>query len=656
MSPWLVQESFNTISAASIVLVDECCDILSSRNSFELECLTEGVLDLLLQIIATPLSSVTLLRGLGAVSHVLEKVGAAVFLDAAGDNLQHWGRMFFTLMNSTSLSVRSMSVDLMVSLFGCVFKESGNTDQVAQVFVTVLPEVVAREIALYSAHQHIKTAACVERSMWPLRRALAEIEDADPSDDDRVDASLLPFLKQFCRVCQAVIDGVIIELRLLGDNCVIMGFPVKMLSGKLRSCHEDGQKIPLLWTFDADEESLFEAADFFSPETSPTQKIRWLMTLKRLHELKGQWVEAAETLILCARTAADAIPHINHVWRPSRFSEWKNSKSVAAFCDDFLEPSSLRNTTDSADEAKGSNALPSPTIVSLCKILTMVSKESVRLYDKESHMVSLAYSRLQEVLKIIMGVVEDHAALSLRHNTRRGARYHKQNFTEDIAALRKVSAAVNELVTKLAERMHLLSEESSMSLSSLANMFKYDQGTDNGSHPGAVYVRIVLVGKKSNRFQESTNIPTFLDWASPYICRVPGTAVSKALKNAAGGRGQTLEESIAHEICKAFAEPLISTLREEMPEQLIEFSSEIPDEFSIEKGNKLHLVVTPVIVRENTQQNQVQSKRFQVRKQGLGPQGIAHVTDITVAKPFPCALSRQPSLVTTESVSAASFF
>jgi hypothetical protein len=658
MSPWLKQESFNTIAAASIVLVDECCDILSSRSSYDLMSMIDGVLALLLQIISTPLSSVTLLRGLGAVSHVLDKVGADTFLAASGDNLQHWGRMIFTLMNSTSLSVRSMAVDLTVSLLGCIYKEGGNIDGIAQVFITILPEVVAREIALYGANRQLKSVTCIERSMWPLRRALADIEDTDPLDDDRVDASLIPFLKKFCRVCQATIDGVLIELRLVGDECIIMGAKVKMSMGTLTAGRNDGHKYPLAWIFDADEESLFEVAEFFTPEAGPFQKLRWLLTLKRLHEFKGQWVEAAETLILCARTAADAIPHINNVWRPSFFSEWKSSEALSEFCYDFLEPTSLQNKMDLLREKKDSNALPRPTTISLCKILTFVSKESVSLYDKEGQMASLAYSRLQEVLKIVMGVVEEQVAKSSRSVLRRGANHHKQSFAEDIFALRKVSASINEMVTKLSERMSLIAgeAESALSMSSLANMFtKHDEVAENNTRPGAVYVRILLLGKKPNRFQESTAIPTFLDWGSASICRVPRAAVSESLKNATG-RGGEFQDSVVREICKTFAEPLISALREELNWEHLEFSSEIPNDTRIEKSEKSYLVVTPILVREVNRHNEVQSKRFQVRRPGSGPQNIEHITDITVAKHFPCAISRQPSLVTAEFTSTGSFF
>ena len=634
------------------MLVDECCDVLSSRNTFELKSLTEGVLDLLLQIISTPLSSVTLLRALGAVSHVLDKVGAATFLLSAGDHLQHWGRMFFVLMNSQSLSVRTMAVDLMISLFGSVYKEGGSIDEVAQIFITVLPESVAREIALYGESRQLQSASCVERSMWPLRRALADIEDADPLDDDRVDASLQPFLKQFCRVCQAVIDGVLIELRLMGDDCIIMGSSVSMLTGTVRTAHT-GQKFSLSWTFDADEESLFEAADFFSPETSPVQKLRWLLTLKHLHEFKGQWVEAAETLIICATTAADAIPHIKNIWKPSFYEEWKVRKHVSIFSDDFLEPSSLRHKMEpNIGEMDEECTLLTPSISSFCNMITVVSRDAVKIYDKESGMVPLAYSRLQELLKIVMGVVEDYSAMSSARNARRGFRTNQQNYIQDMAALRKMSASVNELVTKLAERMHLIAgDDYTSTMTSLANMFTESKI----SHPGAVYVRVILHGKKTRRFEESTTIPTFLDWANPYVCRVPGAAVEKALKFARG-KGHEYQESLANEVCKAFAEPLIMSLREEMEDRQIEFRSTMPSDNSLMEAAKLFLIVTPVTSRETTRQNGIQSKRFRVRTAGNAGHSTEHVIDITVAKPFPCALSRQPSLVTTERIASGSFF
>ena len=51
----------------------------------------------------------------------------------------------------------------------------------------------------------------IESSLWPLRRALADVEETNPFDDDRVDPQLLPYLITLCRSGQAIVDGVLIE-------------------------------------------------------------------------------------------------------------------------------------------------------------------------------------------------------------------------------------------------------------------------------------------------------------------------------------------------------------------------------------------------------------------------------------------------------------
>lgn len=181
------------------------------------------------------------------------------------------------------------------------------------VFVSVLPEVVGREIGLYSVDGHVHSAEDIERAIWPLRRSFSDLEDANPFDDDRIDPELSPILKTFCRASQAVLDGVLIELRLRKDKCKVVGTQIKPVVR---------EKV----AFDADEESLVEAASFFLPETGPMQRVRWLHTLKTLHESKGQWLEAAESLMDCANTVSDAIPHLDNIWRPEKFVLWQDER------------------------------------------------------------------------------------------------------------------------------------------------------------------------------------------------------------------------------------------------------------------------------------------------------------------------------------------
>ena len=631
-----------------------------SHKPYERKKIVEHTLDLLLHIISAPLSSVTHLRALGAASHVLEKVGTTAFIEAVDDDLQHWGRMIFSLMNSISLSVRSMAVDLSISLFGSMFQEGGNIDEVSQVFLTILPEVVAREIALYSASNLIKGATCVEKSLWPLRRALADIEEADPIDDDRVDAQLIPFLSHFCRACQAIIDGVIIELRLQGNDCEVIDIRLQMISGDLRN--SGGKVLPLSWMFDADEESLFEAASFFVPETSPLQRVRWLLTLKRLHAYKGQWVEAGETLMLCANTVAEAIPHIRSVWRPSHFTLWNDvtaapwlatvgkgtsqgtmNDAIMEFANEFLEPSFLRDLVSSSSDDYVDQGIASPNIPVICKILSIVSKGAVQMYEKENGMDPIVFARLEELLKIVMGFVEEHAiAAGGVGGGRRSSRYNRAQLVEEIAMLRKASATVNELVTRTAERMLLLAEQNSTP-SSFG--FNYFQSKSNKME--IFFVRMQLIGKKCKRFLESTTIPTFLDWNVPFMYRVPSDYVWKVfsgerIKSAKNRikKNSQLQDFIEKEICNAFAEPFISFLRQNTSTDGVKFCTEMPDDIEIEKnGNKLlYLVVSPVRIIRSSKEHQ--TKKFH------SSMPTESTEEITVAKYFPCALSRQATVIT----------
>lgn len=481
---WLVQECYNTVCALLIIAVDECA-IFLAKTPREQSKLALGVFDVLLHVLSMPLSSVAHQRALGAASQALNKFGTVLSVDAMGDKLQHWARICLSLMNAPSLSVRSIAVDVVISLLCGCFDEAGNLDEIALVFMTVLPEVVAREMALYSVYGHLKSTRDVERSVWPLRRALADMEEANPQDDDRIDPQLSPFLSTLCRGCQAIIDGVLIELRLNGNHCTIVGSditipppisPVPTVRKGRQSLETHSGNRPASFAFDADEESIYEAASSFLPETGPLQRLRWLLTLKRLHEEKGQWVEAAETLILCASTVADALPHVKNVWRPTRFNLWRDSNrsiwlstvgeekglpdrgntQVMEFADDFLEPASILGSI--SKKAGVAGILERPTMSMLCAILCVVAQESIDNYLKEEGMESHAYQRFEQLLKVVMGIADNYVDSSDAFT--KSPQKRSTFMEEENAALRKVSAALNGHMTRLAERIFLISKKS----------------------------------------------------------------------------------------------------------------------------------------------------------------------------------------------------
>lgn len=694
LSSWLLQESFNTICAATNMLVDECVDLISAYPYEQKKMVTE-VLDLLLRTIAIPQSSVTHLRALGGVLQALDKFGVALFLEVTGDSVEHWVRVVLTLMNSMSLSVRSIATDFVVSLLGAVFTLHGNIDDIALIFLSLLPEVVAREIAMFGVSGLLAKIEDVECSVWPLRRAVADIEEANPLDDDRVDPQLAPILAVFCRACQAVIDGVLIELRLKGDKCYIVGSLVTMKPSET-------------YMFDADEESLFEAANFFRPETAPLQRLRWLQTLKSLHESKGQWVEAAETLILCARTISDAIPHVGNVWRPSRFVLWYDEKQslwlstvgkelghpdrgnaqVMDFADSFLEPPNLLSGLTNKKLAKGK--LPQPTVPAMCKMLTSLTKEAVANYLLEDGMDQLAYSRLESLLKVVMKVVDDHGNTALGRGLRRSvdtqeAGQSKIQLIEENAALRKLSARLNAEMTRLADRMLLVVEdETDMSMRNKTTSNGYSFGDSSGKKglgspvkwPGRPhFARVLLSGKKPARFIESTTIPTFLEWDNPCICRIPTKVIASVTEE-----GVHDYKGLEERICAEYGRPLQDALLKECGSDSVVFcaggrsiGNGEPDASTILDISIAHVKVPVTAVNNHGTFNSGDAeilrdtKRFFYRKSSAvehsankGGQKVQNflpelassvLVELTVAHYFPCALSRQRTLLTSEFVS-----
>jgi len=671
MSPWLLQESFNTVCAATNTVVEECVT-LTSNYPHEQERMMTGVLDLLLYLLTTPQSSVTHLRAVGGALQALEQFGIDLFLDIAGTNLQHWIRVILSLMNSTSLSVRSIAVDFVVSLLGSIFELHGDIEFVSIIFATVLPEVTAREIALYSVSGRVSNASDMARSIWPLRRSFADLEDANPLDDGRVDPQLVPVLAVLCRACQAVMDGVLIEMRLRGESALVVGAKVNSLSG-------------IDTTFDADEESLFEAATFFAPEMAPMQRIRWLMTLRSLHESKEQWVEAAETLFLCARTISDSMPQLSNVWRPSRFVLWSDARrslwldtvgedvghpdrgntQVMDFANEFLEPSDLLGTP--ANGRNMSGKLQQPTVSIMSDILGKVTKAFVRLYLREERMDELAHLRLEALLKTIMDVLDSHSfgSLSYGGGIPSAVATARKRHIEDEAALRRVLASVSGEMTQLAERLLVLAESDEASAPGLGSsprcLSRDPKKRLFNTRPQ--YVAVQLSGKQPSRFKESTALPTFLPFDTPCVCRLPESLSHMNVEGEAS--------SLPTKLCLMFAQPLLKFLQQESTGVGSIVLQTEPPRNRVHDSSRTFLYVFPVEKTVSTEStgrigSTILFKSVFYRKDTSTPPGqegalttldagdVEQVTlvEMKVAHPFPCALSRQRSLITTEVVSS----
>lgn len=629
LSPWLLQESFNTVVAATIMVVEQSAPLLTNRTLEKMKVLT-GIMDLLLHLLSTPQSVVTHLRAMGGALQCLDRFGVEDFLEAAGSSVQHWFRVVICLMNSTSLAVRAVAVDFVISLLGYEFDRCGDLDSLATVFVTVLPEVAAREIALCSVSGLVSTSDDLSRCLWPLRRALADLEGANPLDDDRVDPSLTPILSVLSRACQAVLDSVLIELRLKGPSLTIVGAKIR-------------QNVDSSVMFDADEESLFEAASFFESESAPMQRLRWLLTLKELHEAKGNWLEAAETLYLCSMVLADSMEHLKHVWRPSTFALWSDSRrsiwldtvgeelgqpdrgnmQVMEFAEQFLEPSTL---FDLSWKPTASGKLRQPTLSDMTVLWGRISTNMMKLYRKEEGFVDLTHLRLGSVLKDAVRVLERHAS---RTPPLRGAKWTGPvaltRHMEDEKCYRRLVASISGDISQLSE-----------------TWLKNGGSPQEGATP--TYVALRLSGKEPQRFRESTALPTFLDRDAYCVCRVPQNprdATASTTKDLVGRFGSRLAEAL-----KASEDEASVVLVTDAS-----LSDDIPNDESV-----TYLHVYPVesfALTTGDGTGWYRSKSFFYRKTAIAEGGFpgentSTVVELKVAHEFPYALSRQRVVLTSE--------
>jgi hypothetical protein len=367
------------------------------------------------------------------------------------------------------------------------------------------------------------------------------------------------------------------------------------------------------------------------------------------------------------------------VWRPSKFKYWRDERvslwipsvgadfgnnindDVVAFADNFLEPRDAFYGVLSY-ASSSSSKLPQPTIDTMCTLLTQIAREAAQKYADEGGVETLAFLRLEELVKSVMGIVESMCSVGIK-----GGKASKgiddldrRSAIEESAAMRKMSAVLNGELSRVAERMLFKAEGSHSGIPSTV---------ENRSTGRQYYVRLVLLGNKPKRFLESTALPTFLEWGRPEVCRVPRNIVLRAMEEK---RGKDFNDLV----CTVFAQPLLLFLAQEISDDNILFRYHPPTESEVEcNNNKTFLVVT--LLHSSSMANQTNerdvidplvsggSKRFVFRSKasvsaplecssstasGKQLQSPCFVESV-VGQRFPCALSRQRVLFTSEFVS-----
>jgi len=232
------------------------------------------------------------------------------------------------------------------------------------------------------------------------------------------------------------------------------------------------------------------------------------------------------------------------------------------------------------------------SVEDVCLTLISVINQMEIAYIEEDGMEDLACAHLEELLTMITATINDESKM-----------YH----TEARVAVRRVRASICSKLALFTER---------------------DVGHEGNR--GQIYVRVVLYGNKPQRFKESTTIPTFFEWESVTICRVP----KPALMAAASMTHQ--QDSLEESICRNFAKPLVEALRSDDASHSIILRI---NEFKGGATDESNTYISIMIVQKKSS---IKSRKFFVRHDD------GCITEYTVAHKFPHSLSRQRSLITSE--------
>jgi hypothetical protein len=224
----------------------------------------------------------------------------------------------------------------------------------------------------------------------------------------------------------------------------------------------------------------------------------------------------------------------------------------------------------------------------------------------------------------------------------------------DEARLRGVTASITGHMTKLAETLLLVGQDEPIHpKSSKARTLK---GSVEGTKP--YFVRLILSGRTPKRFQESTTLPTFLEWNKPCICRVPQGIIQQALTSAPRGT-----DSFETAVCKLFGSLFLDALLEDLGANSIAFRAGRASNRAVDSIDADVTYVDIGFVYSNgcgldsaqhdfTTGFDFESRHFRFRRSvdQVGG-GMTRFVELSVAKPFPWPLSRQQTILSSEYVS-----
>jgi hypothetical protein len=344
---------------------------------------------------------------------------------------------------------------------------------------------------------------------------------------------------------------------------------------------------------------------------------------------------------------------------------FQGNAQVMIFAGSFLEPDWL---IPSNEKAVTTMKLPQPNLQDMCSLLTSVSKDAVSMYSLEGGVAGLAYMRLESLLRLVMAVLDNHETNSVRFGKENNlnAMLLRKKFVEEESCFRKVLASITGDMTKLAEKLLLIVQDDAQN--GPAESSSKSKRTES-IQDKPYYVRLVLSGTKPKRFQESTTLPTFLEWNTPCICRVPKDIVQQTLSSVPK-ESSRLETVMCTRFCRLIRDGL---LQEDVDgSNLVAFrvggggSTETVNNGSSSSATTIDVGFVYGDSSSSTSSYSIvddaddntgglfynESRHFRYYKSSTtrndGTSTTTSFVEMTVANTFPCPLSRQKSVLTNE--------
>lgn len=304
-------------------------------------------------------SDLAITRTLKLSAEIIKVFGISLFLEAVGETLQHWMRMFLIHCGARRATVRIESTDLLELILRCTWECFGSFFRVRVPLLAVQTEVMERLVAIAAARYYREQRRMgllvepfsniyAEASLVPLWRTFDRIETQPASQNVGFRGALIRMAGKLKTLHRAYVAARVLsfihgsqgnqkdnpgardfnaESRLRATRINIMrvinasgGHSKQFLGVQGMRQHETQ-----LAHYEAVEDALMDAADVFSPTQLPEHRVAWLLMLADFHASRRKYAEEATCHFYVHVTLSQAAMLHGSLWSNTPFLPWTDN-------------------------------------------------------------------------------------------------------------------------------------------------------------------------------------------------------------------------------------------------------------------------------------------------------------------------------------------